>query len=78
MGHLMGAAGVYSKADRRLLMCAPDSLGGSAEDGKHRLMRSALPSVTGRTTRGRHDQILCCHLTEKGWSLSIHQRGHML
>ena len=78
MGHLMGAAGVYSEADYRLLICEPDSLGGSTEDGKQRLMRSALPAVTGRTTKGRHDQGLCCLLTEKGWSLSIHRRGHML
>lgn len=77
MGHLMGAAGVYSEADCRLLMCKPDILGGSAEDGKQRPMRSALPYVTDRTTRGRHDQGLCCLLTEKGWSLSIHQRGRM-
>lgn len=78
MGHLMGAAGAYSEADYRLLMCQSDSLGGFTKDGKQRLMRSALPAVTGRTTKGRHAQGLCCLLTKKGWSLSIHRRGRML
>lgn len=75
MGRLMCAAGVYSEAGYRLLMCEPDGLGGPTEAGKQRLMRSALPAVTGRITKGRHDQSLCCLLTEKGWSLSIHRRG---
>lgn len=77
MGHVMGATGVCSEAGCRHLPCEPDVLDSSAEDTKQCPVQSVFLSVSRNTVIGRHGQGVCCLLTEKRWSLSIHWRGRM-